>query len=74
MINKFDYIVVGGGIVGLSIAYKLALKENDKSILVIEKENKLATHQTGKNSGVIHSGIYYTPGSFKAKNLNKFIF
>ena len=68
MINKFDYIVVGGGIVGLSIAYKLALKENDKSILVIEKENKLATHQTGKNSGVIHSGIYYTPGSFKAKN------
>lgn len=68
MINKYDYIIVGGGIIGLSIAYKLALKENDKSILVLEKEDKLASHQTGKNSGVIHSGIYYTPGSFKAKN------
>ena len=68
MTNKFDYIIVGGGIVGLSIAYKLALKKSDKSILIIEKENKLATHQTGNNSGVIHSGIYYTPGSLKAKN------
>ncbi len=68
MINKYDYIIVGGGIIGLSIAYKLALRENNKSILVIEKEQKLATHQTGRNSGVIHSGIYYKPGSFKAKN------
>ena len=68
MINKYDYIIVGGGIIGLSIAYKLAQRENNKSILVIEKEQKLATHQTGRNSGVIHSGIYYKPGSFKAKN------
>ena len=68
MINKYDYIIVGGGVIGLSIAYKLAQRENNKSILVIEKEQKLATHQTGRNSGVIHSGIYYKPGSFKAKN------
>jgi len=68
MNTDFDYIIVGGGIVGLSIAYKLAQRENSKNILIIEKENELATHQTGNNSGVIHSGIYYTPGSLKAKN------
>ena len=68
MNTDFDYIIVGGGIVGLSIAYKLAKRENSKNILLIEKENELATHQTGNNSGVIHSGIYYTPGSLKAKN------
>jgi L-2-hydroxyglutarate oxidase len=68
MNTDFDYIIVGGGIVGLSIAYKLAQRENSKNILLIEKENELATHQTGNNSGVIHSGIYYTPGSLKAKN------
>lgn len=64
----FDYIVVGGGIIGLSTAYKLALKFPNKDILLVEKEDKLAKHQTGNNSGVIHSGIYYTPGSLKAKN------
>jgi (S)-2-hydroxyglutarate dehydrogenase len=68
MNTYFDYVIVGGGIVGLSIAYKLAQRENSKNILLIEKENELATHQTGNNSGVIHSGIYYTPGSLKAKN------
>ena len=68
MNTDFDYIIVGGGIVGLSIAYKLAQRENSKNILLIEKENELASHQTGNNSGVIHSGIYYTPGSLKAKN------
>ena len=68
MNTDFDYIIVGGGIVGLSIAYKLALREKSKNILLIEKENELANHQTGNNSGVIHSGIYYTPGSLKAKN------
>ena len=68
MNTDFDYVIVGGGIVGLSIAYKLAQRENSKNILLIEKENELATHQTGNNSGVIHSGIYYTPGSLKAKN------
>ncbi|WP_415376866.1 L-2-hydroxyglutarate oxidase [Patiriisocius sp. Uisw_017] len=68
MEKKYDYIIVGGGIIGLATAYKLALKENNKSILVLEKEKTLASHQTGNNSGVIHSGIYYTPGSLKAKN------
>ncbi len=67
-IKKYDYIVVGGGIIGLSVAYKLSLKYPLKSILVLEKEEELAMHQTGRNSGVIHSGIYYRPGSFKAKN------
>ena len=68
MNTYFDYVIVGGGIVGLSIAYKLAKRESLKNILLIEKEDDLASHQTGNNSGVIHSGIYYTPGSLKAKN------
>ena len=68
MKNEYDYIIVGGGIIGLATAYKLAKKCPDKTILVLEKENQLASHQTGRNSGVIHSGIYYTPGSLKAKN------
>ncbi len=68
MKKEYDYIIVGGGIIGLATAYKLALKCPEKSILVLEKESSLASHQTGNNSGVIHSGIYYTPGSLKAKN------
>lgn len=59
---------MGAGIVGLSTAYKLSLSFPDAKILVLEKEHKVAAHQTGKNSGVIHSGIYYKPGSYKAKN------
>lgn len=53
---------------GLSAAYKLSIKYPDATILVLEKEEKVAPHQTGKNSGVIHSGIYYKPGSYKARN------
>jgi len=69
MQNKiYDFTIVGAGIVGLSTAYKLSLAIPDAKILVLEKENKVAAHQTGKNSGVIHSGIYYKPGSYKAKN------
>jgi len=69
MPNKhYDIIVVGGGIVGLATAYKINLKYPEKKILVLEKEAKVAAHQTGRNSGVIHSGIYYKPGSYKAKN------
>lgn len=64
----YDYIIVGGGIIGISIAYKLMLKNNCLSILVLEKEKDLALHQTGRNSGVIHSGIYYEPNSLKSKN------
>lgn len=61
-----DCIVIGGGIVGLSTAYHLKQSNPDLNILVLEKENKVAKHQTGHNSGVIHSGIYYKPGSYKA--------
>tara|TARA_R110001592_G_scaffold228395_1_gene484930 strand:+ start:2529 stop:3419 length:891 start_codon:yes stop_codon:yes gene_type:complete len=68
MKNEYDYIIVGGGIIGLATAYKLALKCPKKTILILEKEAQLASHQTGNNSGVIHSGIYYTPGSLKAEN------
>ena len=63
-----DIAIVGGGIVGLATAYHLTLKYTDKKIVVLEKEGELAFHQTGNNSGVIHSGIYYKPGSLKAKN------
>ncbi len=68
--NSFDFIVVGGGIVGAATAYKLQLKFPGKSIAILEKEEVIAFHQTGRNSGVIHSGIYYTPGSLKALNCN----
>lgn len=67
----YDVIVVGGGIVGLATAYKLNLKYPDKKILVLEKEEQVAAHQTARNSGVIHSGIYYKPGSYKAVNCVK---
>ncbi len=65
--QDFEFVVVGGGIVGLAVA--LALRERDPSarLAVIEKEPCWAGHQTGRNSGVIHSGIYYKPGSLKAK-------
>jgi len=64
----YDFTIVGAGIVGLSTAYKLSLAYPDASILVLEKEDEIATHQTGNNSGVIHSGIYYKPNSYRAKN------
>ena len=63
-----DFTIAGAGIVGLSTAYKLSLKYPDSSILVLDKEPDVAYHQTGHNSGVIHSGIYYKPGSYRAKN------
>ncbi|MFN1834770.1 L-2-hydroxyglutarate oxidase [Balneola sp. MJW-20] len=66
--SRFDFIIVGAGIVGLSTAYKLSLSFPDSRLLLLEKEEGVAAHQTGKNSGVIHSGIYYKPGSYKAKN------
>lgn len=64
----YDFIVAGAGIIGLSTAYKLSIEYSDANILVLEKESEVAAHQTGHNSGVIHSGIYYKPGSYKAKN------
>ncbi len=68
MNNNADIIVIGGGIVGAATAYKLANYFSHKTIFLLEKEKQLSLHQTGRNSGVIHSGIYYKPGSYKAKN------
>jgi L-2-hydroxyglutarate oxidase len=63
----FDVAIIGGGIVGLGTA--LALVERTSArLIVLEAERELATHQTGHNSGVIHSGLYYKPGSHKARN------
>ena len=61
---NYDFIVIGGGIVGLSTALKL--QEANKKILILEKESSVGLHQSGRNSGVLHSGIYYKPNSFKS--------
>jgi len=65
---QHDIIIAGGGIVGLATAYRLLEKYPSLKVLLVEKEGKVAAHQTGHNSGVIHSGIYYKPGSLKAQN------
>ncbi|RMG22757.1 MAG: L-2-hydroxyglutarate oxidase [Bacteroidetes bacterium] len=67
----YDLIVVGGGIVGLATAYQLQVREPSLRILLLEKADHLAAHQSGHNSGVIHSGLYYKPGSSKAQNCVK---
>ncbi|MFN5786816.1 MAG: L-2-hydroxyglutarate oxidase, partial [Flavobacteriia bacterium] len=64
----YDVAIIGGGIVGAATFYKLQKKNPNLKIVLIEKMNKLADHQTGHNSGVIHSGLYYKPGSLKARN------
>lgn len=63
----YDFVVVGGGIVGLSTAYELQERYPGKRVLLLEKESQLAAHQSGRNSGVIHAGVYYAPGSLKAQ-------
>lgn len=65
---KYDLIVVGGGIVGLATSLKIKQANPDLKLLILEKEKDIAIHQTGHNSGVIHSGLYYKPGSLKATN------
>lgn len=65
---KYDVTIIGGGIVGLATAYNILLRKPETRLLLLEKESGIARHQTGNNSGVIHSGIYYKPGSLKAKN------
>ncbi|MEH6814867.1 MAG: L-2-hydroxyglutarate oxidase, partial [Motiliproteus sp.] len=67
MSKIYDFVVIGGGIVGLSTAWQLQQRYPGKRILVLEKEAEFASHQTGHNSGVIHAGVYYEPGSLKAK-------
>lgn len=65
--TEFDFAVVGAGIVGLAVAREYAERHPESSVLVVEKELSVAEHQTGHNSGVIHGGIYYEPGSLKAR-------
>src|SRR5687768_14582949 len=60
------HLVIGGGIIGLSVADRLCREHPDAHVTVVEKESRWASHQTGRNSGVIHSGLYYPPGSKKA--------
>ena len=64
--NTADVAIIGGGIVGLATAYRVAGAYPGKKLFVLEKERELAQHQSGHNSGVLHSGIYYRPGSLKA--------
>ena len=65
--NHADFVIIGGGIIGLAVARQLLLGDKGLSVAVLEKENTIATHQTGHSSGVVHAGIYYRPGSQKAE-------
>jgi L-2-hydroxyglutarate oxidase len=62
-----QYVVIGAGIVGLATAHRLTLEHPDAEVTVLDKEQRVGAHQTGHNSGVIHAGVYYTPGSLKAR-------
>ncbi|KEO71722.1 L-2-hydroxyglutarate oxidase [Anditalea andensis] len=68
---EFDIIIIGGGIVGLATGLKILQQRSELKVAILEKEGELAKHQTGNNSGVIHSGLYYKPESLKAKNCIK---
>lgn len=65
--TQYDYAVIGGGIIGLATARELITRHPGAKVVVLEKESRLAAHQTGHNSGVIHAGVYYAPGSMKAR-------
>src|SRR5690242_10374563 len=65
--KTYDLVIVGGGIVGLATAREFLKRQPGLRLVILEKEPEIATHQSGHNSGVIHSGIYYAPGSLKAK-------
>src|SRR5437763_3022985 len=64
---RYDVVIVGGGVVGLAVALEITRRFPQQRLLLVEKEAAVARHQSGHNSGVIHSGIYYKPGSLKAK-------
>jgi (S)-2-hydroxyglutarate dehydrogenase len=65
--ERADVVVVGGGIVGLATARAVLCTHPEKSVVVLEKETSVGAHQSGRNSGVIHAGVYYQPGSDKAR-------
>jgi (S)-2-hydroxyglutarate dehydrogenase len=65
--SRYDVIIIGAGVVGLGVALEVARRFPGRRLLVLEKEARVATHQSGHNSGVIHSGVYYKPGSLKAR-------
>ena len=67
MIIRCDIAVIGGGIVGLAVALELVSRHGNLQVAVLEKESEVALHQSSHNSGVIHSGLYYKPGSLKAR-------
>ena len=65
--NKFDYLIIGAGIIGLSIAKTIREEKPAASILIVEKEPDIGAHSSGRNSGVLHGGFYYTANSLKAR-------
>src|SRR3954453_21605974 len=65
--SRYDVIIIGGGAVGLGVALEITRRFPRQQLLLVEKEDKVARHQSGHNSGVIHSGVYYKPGSLKAR-------
>ena len=64
---QYDYLIVGSGIIGMTIAYELINQNSLLKIAIIDKENDVANHASGRNSGVLHAGFYYTANSLKAK-------
>ena len=67
MNNNFDVVIIGGGMVGLCVAYQLIQSKKASRIVVVDKEKELGLHSSGRNSGVLHAGLYYKPNSIKAK-------
>jgi L-2-hydroxyglutarate oxidase len=67
---NYDYVIIGGGIVGAATAYSILKKKPGSKLLLIEKAPYLSKHQTGNNSGVIHSGLYYKPGFTQSQKLH----
>ena len=66
--NQADVAIIGAGVIGLATAYQLSRRLPRLRLVILEKESQPALHQTGHNSGVLHSGVYYRPGSLKARN------
>src|SRR5437868_9317061 len=65
--KKFDFVIIGSGIIGLTIAHAIKSRQSNATILIIDKEDKEAEHASGRNSGILHAGFYYTADSLKAR-------